>query len=124
MPPPAARKLWEFALDEATFENGCLFSGDGSNHEPILDHIAPPDEPFNLQVPPEIASRYRMTAAPVPRGGVSFHHGHTLHQSSANTSDRFRRAAAIHYLRNDARLVDPKLAFDPSVAVAIRKGEC
>ncbi len=107
------------ALDEATVENGCLFYGDGSNAEPILEHTAPPDQPFNLHVPGEIAARYAMTPAPVRQGGVSFHHGHTLHQSSSNTSRKFRRAAALHFLRNDARLVNPRLDFDPSLEVVV-----
>ncbi len=107
------------ALDEATVENGCLFYGEGSQREGILPHTAPPDEPFNLQVPAETALQYPMTPAPVPAGGVSFHHGLTLHQSSHNTSDRWRRAVAIHYLQNDARLTSPRLPYDESVVVKI-----
>ncbi|MBC8327032.1 MAG: phytanoyl-CoA dioxygenase family protein [Verrucomicrobia subdivision 3 bacterium] len=57
--------------------------------------------------------------APVPRGGVSIHHGNTLHQSSANRSDQPRRAVTFHFLRNDARLVNPALAYDPAQAVRI-----
>ncbi len=50
--------------------------------------------------------------APVPAGGVSFHHGNTWHQSSSNTSPRARRAVVFHYLRNDATLVNPALDYD------------
>ena len=38
------------ALDAATEENGCLYYGLGSHHEPVLEHTAPEDAPFNLQV--------------------------------------------------------------------------
>jgi len=107
------------ALDEATTKNGCLYYGKGTNRGPVHPHVAPPDEPFNLQLPLSISTRQQMTPAPVPRGGVSFHHGNTFHQSSANTSTNWRRAAAVHYLRNDVKLVNPALPYDESVFVQI-----
>ena len=107
------------ALDEATEENGCLHYGLGSHREPVLEHTAPEDTPFNLQVPADVAKKYPMTPAPVPRGGVSIHHGNTLHQSSANRSACPRRAVTFHFLRNDAKLVDPALPYDPAHAVKI-----
>ena len=103
------------ALDEATIENGCLYYGKQTNLGPVHEHIAPVGEPFNLQLPEEIASQHQMSPAPVNRGGVSFHHGNTFHQSSANTSSRFRRACAMHFIRNDVRLVKPALEYDMSI---------
>lgn len=114
----ATLTVW-IALDDATVENGCLFYGDTSNHGPVFEHVAPPDEPYNLQVAPEHVNKYEMTAAPVPAGGISFHHGNTWHQSSANTSPRARRAVVFHYLRNDATLVCPALEYDESVVVRV-----
>lgn len=110
--------VW-IAIDEATTENGCLFFADGSHREAVLPHVAPRDEPFNLQLPADVASRFEMTAAPVPRGGVSFHHGNTLHQSSANGSPNPRRAVAIHFLSGDNRLVAPALEYDPIVVIRV-----
>ena len=107
------------ALDEATEENGCLHYGLGSHREPVLEHTAPEDAPFNLQVSADAAKKYPMTSAPVPRGGVSIHHGNTLHQSSANRSAHPRRAVTFHFLRNDAKLVDPALPYDPTHAMKI-----
>tara|TARA_A100001037_G_scaffold297261_1_gene318998 strand:- start:231 stop:983 length:753 start_codon:yes stop_codon:yes gene_type:complete len=107
------------ALDAATEENGCLHYGLGSHREPVLEHTAPEGEPFNLQVPADVAKKYPMTPAPVPRGGVSIHHGNTLHQSGANRSDLPRRAVTFHFLRHDARLVNPALAYDPAHAIQI-----
>ena len=74
------------ALDDATLENGCLYFGDGTNLGPVYPHEAPPDEPYNLQLPATILARQPMTPAPVMRGGVSFHHGNTFHQSGPNLS--------------------------------------
>ncbi len=112
----ATLTVW-IALDDATVENGCLFYADGSNLDHVYHHVAPPMEPFNLQVDPDFISQYEMTPAPVPAGGVSFHHGNTWHQSSANTSDRPRRAIVFHYLRNDATLVQPALSYDQSIVI-------
>ena len=107
------------ALDAATEENGCLHYGLGSHREPVLEHTAPEDAPFNLQVPAEVATKYPMTPAPVPRGGVSIHHGNTLHQSSSNRSDHPRRAVTFHFLQNKSQLVNPALEYDPTHSVRI-----
>lgn len=107
------------AMDDATVENGCLFFGEGTNRGPIYPHVAPPGRPFDLQLSPEEAGRHPMTPAPVPKGGVSFHHGNTLHQSSDNRSTRWRRAVAIHYVRNDVRFATAALTYDDAVTVQI-----
>lgn len=105
------------ALDDADEANGCLYYADGSNLDRVIRHTAPEGQPFNLLVPDDVAAGYEMTPAPVPRGGVSFHHGNTLHQSSDNLSDRWRRACAIHYANGKTELVRPALSYDPSVVV-------
>jgi len=110
--------VW-IALDHATTENGCLYYGDGSHKGPVLEHVAPKHEPFNLQVPSELAARYEMTPAPVPRGGVSFHHGNTLHQSSENRSPHPRRAVAMHFLNHETTFQNPALKYDETVIVDI-----
>jgi len=115
--PDATLTVW-IALDDATIENGCLYYCD-QHQTVVIRHVAPEGEPFNLQIPAETAATIEMKPAPVPRGGVSFHHGNTPHQSSANHSTRPRRATAIHYLRNGARLVSPALDFDEKLIVAV-----
>jgi len=93
--------------------------GEGTNLGPVLTHVAPLGEPFNLQVPPDLAREFPMTPAPVPKGGVSFHHGNVLHQSPDNFSPRWRRAAAIHYVGNDNWFETPALPYDEGVVVKI-----
>ncbi len=88
------------ALDDATLENGCLFFAEGTQRGPVYPHVAPADEPYNLQLTAETLARHPATAAPVPRGGVSFHHGNTFHHSGPNLSPRWRRACALHYVGN------------------------
>ncbi|MBA63854.1 MAG: hypothetical protein CMJ76_15985 [Planctomycetaceae bacterium] len=109
--------VW-MAIDNATLENGCLYYGDGSHHTGVHQHIAPPDEPFNLMVPAEIAAQYPMTPAPVSAGGISLHHGSTFHQSSENRSEFPRRALAMHFIPQDMPLVNPALEYDLSVVVS------
>ena len=99
------------AMDDATEANGCLLFVDGSNRGPVLDHVAPPDQPFNLQVPDDRIGG-AATPAPVPKGGVSFHHGTVLHGSAHNRSADWRRAVAIHYYARGADLVRPALPYD------------
>jgi phytanoyl-CoA hydroxylase len=107
------------ALDDATEENGCMAFGEGSNQGPVLAHVAPLGEPFNLQVPPEIAATIAMTPAPVPKGGVSFHHGNTLHQSGRNLSPRWRRACALHYVSHRTVFATPALTYDAARRIAV-----
>ena len=107
------------ALDDATLENGCLYFGEGSNRGPVYAHIAPADEPFNLQLPAAILERQPMTPAPVLRGGVSFHHGNTFHQSGPNHSTRWRRACALHYVNARTVFARPALPYDESLRLRV-----
>lgn len=107
------------ALDDATIENGCMYFGEGTHLGPIYPHVTPPDEPFNLQVAAEEAARHPMTPAPVPKGGVSFHHGITFHQSGPNHSTKWRRACAMHYVNGHTRFTNPALPYDDSCYVPI-----
>ena len=116
--PEALVTAW-IALDDATVENGCMSFGEGSQKKPVIAHFAPPGEPFNLQIADSALAGMPMTAAPVPKGGVSFHHGGTVHQSGTNRSKRWRRACALHYVRNDNAFVAPALSYDASMFMRI-----
>jgi ectoine hydroxylase-related dioxygenase (phytanoyl-CoA dioxygenase family) len=107
------------ALDEASPDNGCLYFVDGSHRGPIHPHSAPKNQPFHLQISEADLAPLRFAAAPVPKGGVSFHHGGTIHRSSANRSPRWRRAVAITYVTKDTYFGDPKLNYDDGARVAI-----
>jgi ectoine hydroxylase-related dioxygenase (phytanoyl-CoA dioxygenase family) len=107
------------ALDEATVDNGCMSMGEGTNLGPVYPHVAPKDEPFNLQLPDDILAAQPMTPAPVPRGGVSFHHGNTFHQSGVNRSTKWRRACALHYVNASTFFEHPALPYDDSVKLRV-----
>ena len=103
------------ALDDATLENGCLYFGEGTQQGPVYGHVAPESEPFNLQLPASILDKQPMTPAPVRKGGISFHHGNTFHQSGPNHSTQWRRACALHFVRNDVEFAHPALPYDHSL---------
>lgn len=107
------------ALDAATLQNGCLQFVDGSHLGEIYPHAAPPGEPFHLQIPAQVEARLPFADAPVGRGGVSFHHGGTIHRSAANRSSVWRRAAALTYVTKDTRFDDPKLNYQSSQRLSI-----
>ena len=107
------------ALDDATLENGCLFFAEGTHRGPVHEHVAPADEPFNLQIPAEVLALHPAVPAPVPCGGVSFHHGNTFHHSGPNHSTRWRRAVALHYVNAGTRFVEPALPYDESLRLPV-----
>ncbi len=107
------------ALDDATPDNGCLQFVDGSHRGPVLPHRAPPGAPYHLQIDGASLAPLRFTWAPVGKGGVSFHHGGTIHRSGPNRSAHWRRAAAITYVTKHTVFADPKLAYDPALRLAI-----
>jgi phytanoyl-CoA hydroxylase len=107
------------ALDDSTLDNGCLYFVDGTNLGPVYPHFAPEDEPFNLQLPAIVLDKQPMAPAPVRKGGVSFHHGNTFHQSGPNHSPKWRRACALHYVRNDVEFAAPALPYDTALKLKV-----
>jgi len=53
------------------------------------------------------------------RGGVSFHHGNTFHQSAPNLSTRWRRACALHYVNAHTFFEHPALPYDDGLKLRI-----
>jgi phytanoyl-CoA hydroxylase len=91
------------ALDDATLENGCLRVIPGTHRDGVL--------------PREVMEEYERQAlegrleAEVPlvlkAGECSFHHGHLLHSSFPNLSDKRRRGYATHYVSARCRYTGP-----------------
>ena len=96
------------ALDDATLENGCLYFGDGTNHGPGLRARRSAGRALQpAAARRRCSTKQPMAPAPVRKGGVSFHHGNTFHQSGPNHSTRWRRACALHYVRNGVEFATP-----------------
>jgi phytanoyl-CoA hydroxylase len=88
------------AIDDATVENGCLRYIPGSHKLGLVPHR---ELGSALHLTPE-DPKYMGTEipVPVPAGACIFHHLCTMHSSGANTSDKSRRAWALHYVNGDA----------------------
>jgi phytanoyl-CoA hydroxylase len=107
------------AFDDCTIDNGCLMVVPGSHSGPILDHHQ--NGTFVGAIDPVTAPVELDRAVPVlmSAGGVSLHHGRTLHGSTANRSTRPRRLLLWDLAAADAwplfRGVDDLAAFDADI---------
>lgn len=107
------------AFDDCTVDNGCLMVLPGSHCGPVLDHHQ--DGVFVGAIDPGTAPVDLDRAVPVQlrAGGVSLHHGRTLHGSAANQSGGSRRLLLLDLAAADAwplfRGVDDLGAFDADI---------
>lgn len=92
-----ALSIW-VALDDATYENGCLFFIPGSCHRTGFDN---PGIGKNMgaifATYPEFSS-VKAVAAPMKAGSCSFHNGLTIHGANANMTPGYRRAMTCAYM--------------------------
>jgi ectoine hydroxylase-related dioxygenase (phytanoyl-CoA dioxygenase family) len=92
-----ALSIW-VALDDATYENGCLFFIPGSYHSTTFEN---PGIGKNMgaifTTYPEFFKR-KSVAAPMKAGSCSFHNGLTIHGAHANMTPGFRRAMTCAYM--------------------------
>ena len=89
------------ALDDVDEANGCLRYISGSHQLPILEHREVVGEKYNLMPEEANIDLTRESLAPASKGSVVLHHSKTLHTSHPNTSDRWRRAYATHWVSAD-----------------------
>ena len=89
------------AMDDVDEANGCMRYIDGSHLGPILDAKPVPGAEHDLMPDPALIDLSKESLAPVKKGGVVFHHSKVLHGSAANTSDRWRRGYATHWVSAD-----------------------
>jgi phytanoyl-CoA hydroxylase len=70
-------------------------------------------------------TRLDFVPAIVPRGGGIFFHGLAIHGSRANTTNRWRRALALHWAAADCRLNSSKLVDYPFpfIFAGLRQGD-
>ncbi|HUG81577.1 MAG TPA: phytanoyl-CoA dioxygenase family protein [Bryobacterales bacterium] len=86
------------ALDDVDEQNGCLRYIDGSHLGPIIPHEQVAGEEYNHVPPPELIDLSKESPARVRKGGVVFHHSKALHTSHRNSSDRWRKGWATHWV--------------------------
>jgi phytanoyl-CoA hydroxylase len=92
-----ALSIW-VALDDATYENGCLFFIPGSHLKTTFDN---PGIGKNMgaifTTYPEFKNS-KSVAAVMKAGSCSFHNGLTIHGAHANMTPGFRRAMTCAYM--------------------------
>jgi len=95
------------ALDDVDVDNGCMSMVPGShlwgNHIGFLQSQKSFDDMRSMT---EFEGhKIEVKYVPVKKGHVHYHHSMTWHGSHANTSQRPRRAVALHYMTNETRYV-------------------
>lgn len=96
-----ALSIW-VALDDATFENGCLYFIPGSFQKTSFEN---PGIGKNMDAIFEFYPGLRdadSVAAPMKAGSCSFHNGLTIHGAGANMTNGFRRAMTCAYMPDGA----------------------
>jgi phytanoyl-CoA hydroxylase len=97
------------ALDDVDADNGCMSMVPGShlwgNHVEFVQTVAKDDFQKMAKVGEFQGHRVEVKLCPVKKGHVHYHHSLTWHGSHANTSNRPRRAIALHYMTNETRYV-------------------
>jgi ectoine hydroxylase-related dioxygenase (phytanoyl-CoA dioxygenase family) len=111
-------------LDDATPENGCMSIVKGSHKLGVLNHLR--DGYF---VGMCLEDKYWSDPAQVvpltPKaGGISIHHGLTLHASPANLSGRPRRGVVFEYRASDAHQLAGNVFADTGLQVRGQFREC
>ena len=92
-----ALSIW-VALDDATYENGCLFFIPGSCHQTDFQNTnIGKNMGAIFSVYPEF-KHHKSVAAPMKAGSCSFHNGLTIHGANANMTPGYRRAMTCAYM--------------------------
>ena len=93
------------ALDDVDEENGCMSMVPGSHRWGNQIDFIRSVENYEDMPGEWNGRRVEIIRCPVRKGEVHYHHALTWHGSHANTSQRPRRAIAIHYMTDETRYV-------------------
>ncbi len=96
-----ALSIW-VALDNATYQNGCLYFIPGTNHQTTFEN---PGIGKNMDAIFEFYPQFNninSSAVPMKAGSCSFHNGLTIHGAGANMTNGFRRAMTCAYMPDGA----------------------
>jgi phytanoyl-CoA hydroxylase len=96
-----ALSIW-VALDDATYENGCLYFIPGSHQQTTFENPGigkNMDAVFDFY--PQL-KKSKSAAVPMKAGSCSFHNGLTIHGAGPNMTNGFRRAMTCAYMPDGA----------------------
>ena len=81
-------------LTDVDASNGCMHFIDGGHRDGVLTHRRV--EGMASDILTCEVDESRTVVCPIRRGSVTFHHSKTPHMTTANTSDRWRKAVTNH----------------------------
>ncbi|MDA0747174.1 MAG: phytanoyl-CoA dioxygenase family protein [bacterium] len=93
------------ALDDVDEGNGCMSMVPGSHRWGNQMEFIRTLENYEAMPSTWNGNRVEIVRCPVKKGEVHYHHALTWHGSHANTSNRPRRAIAIHYMTQETHFV-------------------
>ncbi|MEM9205153.1 MAG: phytanoyl-CoA dioxygenase family protein [Pseudomonadota bacterium] len=104
--PITCTGFW-FALEDATLENGCLQAVPGAHTAPLTERFRYVDGDLMMEerVPPAFDDT-DVVPLEVPAGTLIVLHGLLPHLSGPNTSEKSRRAYALHVVDRAAKWAD------------------
>jgi ectoine hydroxylase-related dioxygenase (phytanoyl-CoA dioxygenase family) len=91
-------------LQDVDPENGCMHFIDRGHRDGVLEHRLVEGVKSDLLTCDVDESR--MVVCPIKRGSVTFHHSKTPHMTTANTSQRWRKALTNHLKDASVEYVD------------------
>jgi ectoine hydroxylase-related dioxygenase (phytanoyl-CoA dioxygenase family) len=120
--PPYALTAW-YAIDDSDVENGCMRVIPGSHRDGIMEH-GKSTKPGNLlSINQEVRSEVDDSSAidlVLQAGQISIHHGHLIHGSNSNRSDRRRCGLTIRYCPPNVKPITANSLGKPWPAVLAR----
>lgn len=120
--PPYALTAW-YAIDDSDVENGCMQVIPGTHREGVIEH-GKSTRPGNLlSINQEVTSEVDESQAVdivLKAGQISIHHGHLVHGSNPNQSDRRRCGLTIRFCPPNVKPVKANSLGTPWPAVLAR----
>ncbi|HET6487331.1 MAG TPA: phytanoyl-CoA dioxygenase family protein [Spirochaetia bacterium] len=98
--PATLISCW-LTLDDVDEQNGAMQLIPGT-HTSLLDHAKAKQSDLLLDITEQIDAS-KAVVVDLPAGGAMFHHCQTFHYTAPNTTDRQRRAFAIHFMQPGTR---------------------
>ena len=121
--PPYAITAW-YAVDDSDVENGCMRVIPGSHRWGILEHgkSATPGNllSINQEVKSDELDDSQAVDLILKAGEISIHHGHLIHGSNPNRSNRRRCGLTLRYSPPHVKPVRPNSIGKPWEAMLVR----
>ncbi|MAS37697.1 MAG: phytanoyl-CoA dioxygenase [Anaerolineaceae bacterium] len=117
-----AISLW-VALDDATYENGCLYFVPGTHKTATFDNVGIGQNMGDLFTVYHQWADMPSVAAPMKAGSCSFHNGLLAHGAGANMTPGWRRAMTCAYMPDGSTFNGQKNVLPEDMAARLQVGD-